>query len=170
MKGAFDASILLLAIDERALPPARENADPAGARDRVEYLIETLDAQRSTIVIPTPALSELLVRGGPEVSELLELLDATPRLEFADFGRRAAIECGLMLRKRWQSGKKKGLGESWPKAKFDHQIVAVAKVYGAEIIYSDDRGVQRLAKATGSEPKASGICRSGRRPLNESCC
>lgn len=35
------------------------------------------------------------------------------------------------------------------KVKFDHQIVAIAKVQGASIIYSDDRDVAQYGKRSG---------------------
>jgi hypothetical protein len=30
------------------------------------------------------------------------------------------------------------------KVKFDHQIIAIAKVVGADVVYSDDKGVHTL--------------------------
>jgi predicted nucleic acid-binding protein len=69
---AFDASILIYVIDEQAKPPI----DPASGKpvdrchERVRHLLESLQQQDSKIVIPTPALAEVLVRaakGGPKV-------------------------------------------------------------------------------------------------------
>jgi len=40
---------------------------------------------------------------------------------------------------------------SWAKVKFDRQIVAIAKVTGASIIYSDDEDVAKLAQPVGIE-------------------
>jgi hypothetical protein len=39
----------------------------------------------------------------------------------------------------------------WAKVKFDRQIVAIAKVVGATVIYSDDKDVATLAKKQGIE-------------------
>ena len=59
----FDATTLLLFLE----PDARAPLDPAtnepltDAKARIDHLIETLEKQREAIVIPTPALSEVLV-------------------------------------------------------------------------------------------------------------
>ena len=55
----FDASMLLLILEENvrsSIPKAKE---------RVEYLIDTLSKAGEKIIIPTPALSECLVHAGP---------------------------------------------------------------------------------------------------------
>ena len=73
---AFDASILVYVIDELARPPV----DPATGEpvdrchERVTHLLETLQQQNAKIIIPTPALAEVLVRvttGGPELLRIL---------------------------------------------------------------------------------------------------
>jgi len=162
MKVVFDSTFLLLLVDEQAMPPAREGSDPSMARDRAAFLIETLSKQRATIIIPTPVLTEILVRSGSDVNALIEMIDSMSHVEIAPFGRRAAIECGLMMRSRWRSGKKKGLGQSWPKAKFDHQIVAIARTHDADVLYSDDAGVTRLA----GEMNILGIWELPERPID----
>jgi hypothetical protein len=53
---------------------------------------------------------------------------------------RAAIEAG------GKRGKAKG---PWSKVKVDRQIVAIAKVHGAETIYSDDGDVRSLGEDSG---------------------
>ena len=63
------------------------------------------------------------------------------------YDTRAAIECAAILRSKLTGGGKRkaiGAGTTWAKAKFDRQIVAIAKVIGAETIYSDDRDVRAL--------------------------
>lgn len=51
---------------------------------------------------------------------------------------RAAIE---------RSDKRAGLVATWAKVKFDRQIVAIAKVFNATMIYTDDSDVRALAAA-----------------------
>lgn len=64
----FDASVLLLLLDPDASPPN----DPATgqpiehAKARIEHLIATLERQRTKVIIPTPVLSEVLVRAGAD--------------------------------------------------------------------------------------------------------
>ena len=59
----FDTTFLRLLLRPDADPPA----DPSSGRlvtscqSRIEYLIESLESDGETIVVPTPALAELLV-------------------------------------------------------------------------------------------------------------
>jgi hypothetical protein len=49
-------------------------------------------------------------------------------------------------------GKQKKKGDSaatWAKLKYDRQIVAIAKVYGATNIYSDDSDIRTMASKEG---------------------
>jgi hypothetical protein len=39
------------------------------AQARIDYLVKTLESLKSTIVIPTPVLSELLVGVGPQETQ-----------------------------------------------------------------------------------------------------
>ena len=76
---AFDASILIYVIDERARPPI----DPATGkpvdhcRERVTYLLESLQQQNAKIIIPTPTLAEVLVRAAKGVPEFLRILSSS---------------------------------------------------------------------------------------------
>ncbi|MGA7804236.1 hypothetical protein [Bradyrhizobium sp.] len=50
---------------------------------------------------------------------------------------------------RLQAGDKKEGSQSWAKVKFDRQIIAIAKVEGAELIYSEDSDIRRQGEASG---------------------
>lgn len=58
----------------------------------------------------------------------------------ADFDMRAAIEHAVQM-----SNARKPLAQGKQKAKFDYQIIAIARVAGAEAIYSFDRGITKDA-------------------------
>lgn len=66
MTAVFDATALLHFLE----PDARAPVDPAtdkpvaDAKTRIDFPIETLEGRRETIVVPTPALSEVLVHAG----------------------------------------------------------------------------------------------------------
>jgi len=146
----FDSSVLLLLIHPNAKPP---NDPSTGkplehAKQRIEYLIKTLSESNTRILIPTPTLSEILVRTGQATSEYLNLLNNTYRFKIANFDQRAAIEVALFTD---QQSKKKKLSEAetYAKLKYDRQIVAIAKVNGADRIYSNDGGIHTLAKLQG---------------------
>lgn len=54
-----------------------------------------------------------------------------------------------MLEAALSGGDKRANGKTWAKAKFDWQIVAIAKVGNAKIIYSDDGDIARIAMRHG---------------------
>lgn len=122
----FDTSILLLVLDPHAKQPP---VDPATqlpverAAERIEYLIDRLDADREKIVVPTPALSELLV--------------------YAALAHRDALERGGI---RIDAANPDA---SRTKIKFDRQVVAIAKAEAARAVYSDDEDVIGYATRTG---------------------
>ncbi|HEY3847058.1 MAG TPA: PIN domain-containing protein [Acetobacteraceae bacterium] len=147
----FDSTFLLLLTDNLAHAPS----PPAGvlfpgnssvadvALDRLNFLLETLDNARTDVVVPTPVLTELLASARADVSGTLAVLNGLARIRIEGFGQRAAIECADMLRRTGR-----GTGPK-AKVKFDHQIVAIAKVVGAAAVYSDDRDVHRLCELEG---------------------
>jgi predicted nucleic acid-binding protein len=139
----FDATFMTLLTDNLALAPAPPPGAHDSARDRLDYLLETLDDERVDIVLPTPVLAELLSFGRVDFEATLARLKGLARIRIEAFGERAALECGLMLR---DTGRGRG---PKTKVKFDHQIVAIAKVIGADVVYSDDEDVQKLCTREG---------------------
>jgi hypothetical protein len=137
----FDASIAL-AIWYPDVPCSVERA-----KERVEYLIEFLESKHEKIMIPTPALSELLVRAGGAGAELVNQLSKSSRFEIAPFDDLAAIEVAIAIAAAKRSGNKRGknLTENWAKIKFDHQIVAICKVRRISTLYSDDPALCNFA-------------------------
>jgi predicted nucleic acid-binding protein len=139
---AFDATVLIYIIDENAPPPH----DPAtgqpvkDSKDRLEHLLITLQKENAKIIIPTPALGEVLVRAQQAAPELLRNLTSSKHFRVASFDARAAVEYAAMHAAR--------LGKATAnrtKAKFDEQIVAIARVENATVIYSDDADIVKLA-------------------------
>lgn len=78
---------------------------------------------------------------------IVERLNKQAIFSVESFDQRAAIEVAVMLRDELKGGKKalKAGAETWAKLKYDRQIVAIAKVVGATMIYSDDGGVAAVA-------------------------
>jgi hypothetical protein len=143
----FDASILLLVLDEDA------KASVPRARERVEYLIDCLDHGGEKIIIPTPALSECLVHAGPAGPEYLAIISKRACFRVASFDERAAVEAAVQTFEARQRGQARGGNPEAAKAKikFDRQIVAIAKVEGATVVYSDDKDVINYARTAGME-------------------
>ena len=101
----FDATFMLLLTDDLALAPISNLNnqtlidDGTGARDRLNYLLETLDDERTDVVVPTPVLTELLSSARADVAATLDVFRRIARIRVEGFGYRAAIECGEMLRR-----------------------------------------------------------------------
>ena len=101
-------------------------------------------------VIFARILSEYLVKAGKTAEGMLEEVRRSSVFRIASFDQRAAIECALAIKQAIDSGNKRGGATStWAKAKFDQQIVAIAKVAGASRIYTEDIDVKQLAAKAG---------------------
>jgi predicted nucleic acid-binding protein len=146
----FDANFLTLLLH----PTARAPQDPTTgkavehASRRIEMLVDQLSKDGVRIVIPTPVLSEFLVIAGDSASEYVRVLDKSARFEIAAFDQRAAIEnAAALLNAIKQGDKRSGLDKApWQKIKIDRQIVAIAKVRGATVLYSTDHDIATLAR------------------------
>lgn len=114
---------------------------------RIEFLIRELEKAGSRIIIPTPVLSEVLVRAGAAASQqLIDDINKFTVFRIEPFDTRAAIEVAAMTRAALDVKAKKGASDStWAKIKYDRQIVAIAKVNQASAIYSDDRDIRAIA-------------------------
>lgn len=141
---AFDTTFLTLML----VPDAKHSI--ANARDRVEFLISDIHGSGERIIIPTPALSEILVRGGSARNDIIQTLTKSPKFLIAPFDVRAALELSLMTDAALTKGDKRdGAAGTWVKVTLDRQIVAISKTFGARTIYSEDRHVQAIATREG---------------------
>src|SRR5260221_1076705 len=147
----FDTTTLLVAL----APPERVPVHVGGrlipdARERVDHLIATLDQAKTKIIIPTPALSEALVMAGKTAEELVQRLIKAAAFQIVPFDTPAALEAAVMTQTGLGRGDKRGGATGdWKKVKVDRQIVAIAKVHGARVIYSNDGDVAVLGKSAG---------------------
>lgn len=143
---AFDTSVLVYLLDGQAnapLDPAT-GAPVSNCKERLDFLISTLQNERAKIIIPTPTLGELLVKAREAAPEWLAMLHKSRHFRIASFDERAAVEFAATQAERMAAGPKTE-GATRAKAKFDDQIVAIAAVEGATAIYSDDPHIKRLA-------------------------
>lgn len=97
-----------------------------------------VEVAQSRIIIPTPALCECLAKAGPAGEEILNVIRSTSNFKIADFGQRAAFECAELIAAAKSKADKRHEGQTWAKAKFDWQIMAIAIVESVTVIYSDD--------------------------------
>lgn len=144
----FDASYLLIFLRDD-MPPARDRNDKPVEKfkERIQFLISSLDASNTIIGVPTPALAEIMVRAGTAGPEYLKQLRRA-NFVLLPFDTKAAIEAAHLIFaiKKQTSGQKL---ETWAKVKFDIQIIAIAKAEAAHIIYSDDKGIEANGKRLG---------------------
>lgn len=139
---ALDASVLVFFFDQDAKAPV----DPETGRpidrcaERVSFLISQLSASAAKIVIPTPALAEVLVLSGMAGPEWLNIISKNRHFSVVDFDTRAAIEHAAQM-----SNAPRPLSPGKQKAKFDFQIIAIARVAGAQKIYSFDTDIKKNA-------------------------
>lgn len=148
----FDATTLLYLFDPEAKAPTDpETGKPVTrVKERIKFLVSDLEKRKEKIIVPTPALSELLVRAGDVGPEYLDILGKSAAFKVVDFDQRAAVEVAAAIREALDAGGKKGGSESsWAKVKFDRQIIAIAKVERASPIYSDDGDIERFSKNSG---------------------
>jgi predicted nucleic acid-binding protein len=144
----IDATTLLLFLSPLAEPPR----DPATnlpiehAQLRVEHLVKSLEAKRTKILVPAPALSEVLVRAGTAGQQYVRRIERSSVFRTVPFDTKAAIEVATMTREAIENkDKRDGADGTWAKIKYDRQIVAIAKVHGVEAIYSDDGNIRSFA-------------------------
>jgi predicted nucleic acid-binding protein len=109
------------------------------------HLLESLQQQNAKIVIPTPALAEVLVRAAKGGPEFLRILSSSKHFRIAPFDERAAVEFAARQAERIAASERAPAGTR-TKAKFDDQIAAIAAVESATTIYSDDEDIAKLAE------------------------
>lgn len=131
------------------LPPIDETTGKPvnNVKERISALINHLEKEKTKIIIPAPALSELLVRAGDKMHEIVNTIEKSPVFIIEPFDTKAAIEVAIMTRQAKDGGNKKnGLDIRWAEIKYDRQIIAIAKVNRATTIYSDDKHIRSLAE------------------------
>lgn len=146
-----DTTLLLLLIkpdapvpgDGRGLPPDRVG-------DRIAFLVDTLENAGERILVPTPVLSELIIRSKLSALEVIEKLNKYACFEICPFDVLSAVEMAELTKKE-AGGGRLSRSDTYAKLKFDRQIVAIAKVRGARVIFSNDGHIENAAKLVGIE-------------------
>ena len=148
---AFDNTILsLLIFPDADLRQGSEGQKVEHARERVAGLVQSVEDAREQVLVPTPALCELLVTEDADVQDVLTTLRGSAYIRVENFDERAAVELAMRLRDARRAGdQREGLPITKSAMKFDRQIVAIALVSGATILYSDDDGVAKFAAGCG---------------------
>jgi len=137
----FDATMLSMLLR----PGTRAPLDPATgapvehAEVRVAEMVRRLQKAKTVIIVPTPALSELLVKAGTAGPGILQAVQRSSAFRIEGFDIRAAVELAQMTNEvATAADKRAGIDAPWTKIKFDRQIIAIARVNRATAIYTDD--------------------------------
>jgi predicted nucleic acid-binding protein len=154
----LDANMLILLFDEQAAAPGDpDTGQPVThCQDRLRHFLDVYSRPKGArIIIPTPALTEFLVKvASRQRPAYVDQLRRVRGCRIAPFGDRAAIELAEMqdvLIEEAPARLRQQERETRAKAKLDQQIVAIARCEGVTTIYSADDGLGRFAKRFGIE-------------------
>jgi hypothetical protein len=88
----IDATMLIPLLRPDIPVPAGPGGVPIEkAKERIDHLVKQLEKEKTKIVVPTPALSEILVRAGTEMSDkIIEHLQRFSVFRIEPFDTRAA--------------------------------------------------------------------------------
>jgi hypothetical protein len=141
---------LIVALDANCLVRWSTRLDSDEGYQRLEHLFATLSASKGKVVIPMPAFAEFLVGADEASSGWMTALMRKAAVQLAPFDARAAVECSLLDRTALAAGDKKGgRKDSWQHVKIDRQILAIARVAGAELLVSTDGNLRSTSKSVG---------------------
>ena len=150
MKVCLDATALMCLLDTRLNEfPAPDGSILGNMRRRMDHLIASIDQVNGSVIVPTPALAELLVGAGVQRAAMLRSLENSKAIRVEPFGKMAAVNCANLDNQAISDGDKKdGVRSSWQKVKIDHQIVAIAQVARCDRIVTGDPDVEKIAGRT----------------------
>ncbi|MCQ8240559.1 type II toxin-antitoxin system VapC family toxin [Rhizosaccharibacter radicis] len=143
----LDTSFLSALVDEHAPARPRPEGLSGTVKQRLDFLWLSLEKAQSEIIIPAPALAEVLCRRDIENTNVLEVLGSSHRIRITSFDERVAVEFGEMFRER--RGRQPPSTGGKVKFKFDLMILAMARIEGASVIYTDDDDLRAKSIATG---------------------
>ena len=147
----FDTTILISAIDPSAPAPVYHATNLPIERwdERVAYLLSELESSNERILLPTPVIAEFLVKAGPNRTQFINQFANSKHFDIGDFDIRAAIEISLLIDPDLTSLKPLDKNATKAKVKFDRQVLAIAKVGGADTLYTDDVSLKSFAERNG---------------------
>ncbi len=152
---AFDNSFLTLVFNPAApATPTPATGKPAShSALRVQALIDSLSERKDRIIIPSPALAEMLT-AAPDTAKALKIIDESTALEVGPFCQKCAIDLADVTAQAIKDGRKKqGTSYGWQQVKYDRQIAMIAKVNRAKILYTDDPAQTVFAEEIGLQVK-----------------
>ncbi|MDQ7731310.1 PIN domain-containing protein [Halomonas sp. SpR1] len=156
MKAALDANVLmqLLGIIGNSLYCPRTKQEITNAEGRADALLERFSDPGFQLLIPAPAMAEVLVKVAPELQQAyIDFVNNTTSLSIIPFDTRSIIECARLFDAQEAKQLKKG-GESKAKIAVDRQVVAIAISNGAKELWTHDKTVFKKASRVGLVAKS----------------
>ena len=136
----FDSSFLVAAVDIDIF------ADSAVDRAKLTALLDELGRTKTRIIIPTPVLAEVFVKRPERMAHLIQVLQRSAQMTIAAFDTAAAAVAAQLLARHWPTKKQRQADWSRHRLKFDIQILAIARVANASVIYTNDHQLAVLAQ------------------------
>ncbi|YCH28992.1 PIN domain-containing protein [Erwinia sp. D4-22] len=125
---------------------------------RAKALLEHIERNGGTIVIPTPVLAEYLLGIDGEKNKHAQVAQIYSMncFEIIPFEELAAIECSLLpsLQEFKQFAKQIDSNQTANKIRFDRQIIAIAKANGITEVWSCDGEVIKKGREVGIEVRS----------------
>lgn len=125
---------------------------------RSKALLDHIERNGGTIVIPTPVLAEYLlgIDGESNKHAHVNLISSMNCFEILSFEEIASIECSMLPSKQEfkQFIKQLNSNETANKIRFDRQIIAIAKANGITEIWSSDSQVIKKGLEVGIDVKS----------------
>lgn len=153
MRIAFDNNILAWMLSDATSPPIDQSTGEAiteGKGRLIRLQKSIISGEIEPIIVPTPVLAEVFSAEPQALHKFLPLLNDPLAFSIAQFGLAAAIELSIINNEYFSSSDKRGgIDAPWQKIKTDRQIYAIAKLAGADAMYTDDRGLTTLCEARG---------------------
>ena len=135
----FDATALILFLQPNPRTPYSQN------KQRIELLVQKLENANETIIVPTPALAELLISSGNDGAKYLRILSNSKPFIIKPFDQKAAIKNAQITKSIHNKlNFKHGEAITAAQLKFDRQILAIALAENQNTIYSDDGGIKNM--------------------------
>lgn len=158
----MDTSFLLYLFAEPGeVGTPLQNGQPIPfAKERVAALVSELEKLKATIIVGTPAMSELMIRSGvPAGQQWLAIMKKSTVFKVVPFDEKSAVEVAIMAGHALE-GEKGTIanGATYAKLKYDRQIVAIAHTEGATAFYSDDDNQRTHAARLGMNVKGLADC------------
>jgi len=152
MKIALDSSVLIyLAYPETSAPIDPSTGKPTShCQERIESLLEDIDKSGAQLIVPAPVLSELLILAEKRQVEILAALTNKKAVLVLPFDQAAAVENAALRRGKLN---RRSRGETKKEVSFDLQILAIARVAGAELLLTDDAPLRGRGEQAGMKVK-----------------